>query len=177
MPAKKTGAKPVNDFQEMVRARLREATRGKIDALAKFLRVPDRSVLYKRFTHGGPALCLDFLDELHTFLQTSVSEMCSVPGALWQEVKPPEAQLLIYFRQLTYTQQLGLLAVLEGRLAQPPKARRARWGHAELSAEQQLLVDLYAQSEQQQREGVMKILQGAAEKAAREQHHSNDTNE
>lgn len=162
----------------MVRARLREQTRGKIDALAKFLKMRDRSVLYKRFTHGGPALCLDWLDEVHTFLQMSVSEMCAIPGALWQEIKPDEAQLLAHFRQLTYTQRTGLLAVLEGRLAQPPKARHARWGHRELTAEQQLLVDLYVESEPQAREGVMQILRGTARKADRGEHSpSDDTGE
>ena len=169
--------KPVNQFQEMVRARLRGELRGKIDALTKFLKMKDRSVLYKRFTRGGPALCLDFLDEVHQFLQMSVSEMCAMPGALWQEVKPDEAQLLTYYRQLTFTQKTGLLSVLEGRLAQPPKARRARWGHPELTHEQQLLVDLYAESAPEARDGVMQILRGTKRKAEQDARSSDDTAE
>jgi len=157
----------VNEFQEMVRARLREQTRN-ISALARFLGHKDNSVLYKRFRRGGPSLTLDFLDQTRSFYQMSVARMCMTPGALWQEVKPDEAHLLTHFRQLTYTQQQGLLAVLEGRLAQPAKARRAKWGRSELTDEQQELVDLYVQSEPQAREGVLKVLRGTAKRAGAE---------
>lgn len=155
----------LNTFQEMVRTRLRERTPN-MQTLATFLRM-DPSIIQRRFKAGGTALCLDFLDAVTTFYQMSVSEMCALPGALWQEIKPDEAQLLTHFRQLTYTQRQGLLAVLEGRLAQPAKARKPRWPRTgELTEEQQTLVDLYAQSEPQAREGVLKILRGTARKAA-----------
>lgn len=157
----------VNEFQEMVRARLREQTRN-ISSLARFLGHQDNSVLYKRLRRGGPALTLEFLDEARAFFQMSVAEMCVLPGALWQEIKPDEVQLLTHFRQLTYTQQQGLLAVLEGRLAQPAKARRAKWGRAELTDEQQQLVDLYIQNEPQAREGILKVLRGGAKRAGAE---------
>jgi hypothetical protein len=153
----------VNNFQELVRSRLRERTPN-VTTLANFLKV-DPSVMHKRLKAGGTALCLDFLDAASAFYQMSVSEMCALPGSLFQEIKPDEAQLLAHFRQLTYTQKQGLLSVLEGRLAQPAKAHKARWGRAELTQEQQALVDLYAQSEPQAREGVMKILKGTARKA------------
>src|SRR5688572_28755332 len=79
---KATPAK-ANAFQEMVRARLRERTN--VVALAKYLKVKNPSVLYKRFRAGGSALCLDWLDEVTAFYQMSVSEMCALPGALWQQ--------------------------------------------------------------------------------------------
>jgi hypothetical protein len=146
----------------MVRTRLRERTPN-FTVLARFLD-SDPSTIQKRLREGGTALCLDFLASVTSFYQMSVSEMCALPGSLWQEVKPDEAQLLTHFRQLTYTQQQGLLAVLEGRLAQPAKARRAKWGRAELTEEHQTLVDLYTQSEPQARDGVLKILRGTARK-------------
>lgn len=154
----------LNTFQEMVRARLRERTPN-YSVLARFLKL-EPSTIQKRLRDGGPALCLDFLDEVAPFYQMSVSEICALPGSLWQEIKPDEAQLLAHFRQLTYTQRTGLLAVLEGRLAQPAKPRRAQFGSVALTEEQQLLVDLYVQSEPQAREGVLKILKGTARTAA-----------
>lgn len=157
-----------NSFQEMVRARLRERTPN-LTTLANFLKASP-STIQKKFRDGGTALCLDFLGSVTSFYQMSVSEMCALPGSLWQEIKPDEAQLLTHFRQLTYTQRQGLLAVLEGRLAQPARSRKAKWGRAELTDEQQLLVDLYAQSEQQARDGVLKILRGAARKTVKDGH-------
>lgn len=155
-------AASVSTLQELVRQRLRERTPN-FSVLARFLKT-DPSTTQKKLKPGGASLCLDWLESVTAFYQMSVSEMCALPGSLWQEVKPDEAQLLAHFRQLTYTQQQGLLAVLEGRLAQPAKARRARWGRAELTEEHQTLVDLYVQSEPQAREGVMKVLRGTARK-------------
>lgn len=150
-------------FQEMVRARLRERTPN-LSALANFLKTSP-STIQKKFREFGTGLSVDFLHDCSPFYQMSVSEMTALSNSAWQEVKPDEAQLLTHFRQLTYTQRQGLLAVLEGRIAQPAKSRRAKWGRAELTEEQQLLVDLYAQSEPQAREGVLKILRGTARKS------------
>lgn len=166
--------KDVNKFQELVRTRLRDLTPN-ITVLARYLKI-DPSVLHKKFKDGGTALCLDWLDSVTTFYQMSVSEMTVAPGALWQEIKADESQLLTHFRQLTYTQRQGLLAVLEGRLAQPAKSRRSAWGQT-LSDEQLMLVDLYAQSEPQAREGVLKILRGTARHADAPRQTHDDTDE
>lgn len=148
----------MNRFQELVRARLRERTPN-FSVLATFLKT-DPSTIQKKFKEGGTALCLDWLDSVTSFYQMSVSEMCALSGSLWQEVKPMEAQLLAIFRDMTELERRSLLDVLDRRPA-PPK-RRQKLGHAELTEEQQLLVDLYVQSEPQAREGVLKILRGTA---------------
>lgn len=147
----------------MVRTRLRDRTPN-LTTLARFLK-SSPSTIQKRLRATGTALSLDWLAEVTSFYQMSVSEMCAVPGSLWQEVKPDEAQLLTHFRQLTYTQRQGLLAVLEGRLAQPAKPRRAQFGSIALTEEQQMLVDLYVRSGPGAREGVMKVLKEAAKLA------------
>lgn len=154
------GAFVGNQFQEMVRGRLRERTESQ-KALSDFLRL-DASIIQRRLIEGGTALCLDFLDDVSTFYQMSVAEMCALPGSLWQEIKPLELQLLRHFREMTELQRHSLLAVLD-RTAQEPRAkRRARLGRAELTEEQQLLVDLFARSNEQARSGILKTLKGTA---------------
>lgn len=150
----------MNRFQEMVRARLREKTPN-YTTLANFLKT-DPSVIQKRLKDGGTALCLDWLDEVRAFYQMSVAEMCALPGSLWQEIKPLEAQLLGHFRQMTELQRHSLLSVLDRSAQQPATRRRARMGRAELTEEQQLLVDLYARSPEQARGGILKTLRGTA---------------
>lgn len=149
-----------NKFQEMVRARLRERTPN-YSTLARFLRL-EPSTIQKRLREGGPALCLDFLDDVSAFYQLSVSEMCALPGSLVQEIKPLEAQLLTHFRQMTELQRHSLLSVLDRSTSQPATRRRARLGRAELTEEQQLLVDLYVRSNEQARAGILKTLRGTA---------------
>jgi hypothetical protein len=150
-------------FQEMVRARLRDKTPN-YTALAAFLK-SDPSTIQKKLKEGGPSLCLDWLDSVTAFYQMTVAEMVTMTGSLFQEVKPMEAQLLGIFRDMTELERRGLLDVLDRR---PPAPRRkARWGHAELTEEQQLVIDLYARSEPQAREGVLKVLRGTAKAHAK----------
>lgn len=150
----------MNRFQEMVRARLRNKTPN-FSMLATFLK-SDPSTIQKKLKEGGTALCLDWLDSASPFYQMSVSEMTAMSGSLIQEIKPMEAQLLGIFREMTELEKRSLLDVLDRR---PPAPRRkARWGHAELTEEQQLVIDLYARSEPQAREGVLKVLRGTAKK-------------
>lgn len=150
----------LNKFQEMVRERLREKTPN-FSTLARFLKA-DPSTIHKRLKPGGPDLSLDWLDDVRAFYQMSVSEMCAMPGSLWQEVKPLEAQLLAHFRQMTELQRHSLLSVLDRSASVPEQRRRARLGRAELTEEQQLLVDLYARSPEQARGGILKTLRGTA---------------
>ena len=167
----------MNKFQEMVRARLRGRTPN-YSTLAAFLK-SDPSTIQKRLKDGGTALCLDWLDDVSTFYQMSVSEMCALPGSQWQEVKPLEAQLLAIFRDMTELERRGLLDVLDraARAVPSHRRRRVKLGRTELTEEQQTLVDLYVRSEPHAREGVMKVLRGTARKAARERDHSGDTSE
>lgn len=149
-----------NKFQELVRERLRGRTPN-LAVFAKFLKL-DPSIVQRRLREGGTALCLDFLDDATSFYQMTVSEMCALPGSLWQEVKPLEAQLLGHFRQMTELQRHSLLSVLDRSASVPEQRRRARLGQAELTEEQQLLVDLYARSPEQARGGILKTLRGTA---------------
>lgn len=126
-----------------------------------------RSAVTRLLNDDDSSIALQHIERLCEFFQITPSEVMVEPGALIQPIAPDEAQLLTHFRQLTYTQRQGLLAVLEGRLAQPTKPRRARFGSVALTEEQQMLVDLYVQSEPQAREGVLKILKGTARHAAR----------
>lgn len=152
--------KGLNKFQEIVRGRLRDKTPN-YSTLARFLHA-NPSTVQKRLREGGPDLSLDWLDDVHAFYQMSVAEMCAIPGSLWQEVKPLEAQLLGHFRAMTELQRHSLLSVLDRSSSQPATRRRARLGHSELTEEQQLLVDLYARSPEQARGGILNTLRGTA---------------
>lgn len=154
----------VNKFQEHVRTRLRDRTPN-FSTLADFLK-SDPSTIQKKLKAGGTALCLDWLDDVTTFYQMSVAEMTTLPGSLWQEVKPLEAQLLALFRDMSELEKSGLLTVLDrSARALPARRRRSKQGHAPLTDEQQLLVDLFQRSHPQAREGVLKILRGTAKGA------------
>jgi hypothetical protein len=158
----------MNKFQEMVRARLRARTPN-YTTLANFIK-SDPSTMQKRLKANGTAICLDWLDSVTSFYQMSVAEMCALPGATWQEIKPLEAQLLAIFRDMTELQKRSLLDVLDRGATQVPaeRRRRPRLGFKRLTEEQQLVVDLYARSDAQAREGVLKVLRGTAKKAAKD---------
>lgn len=157
-------------LQELVRRRLRALVE-KADVPLRVL--GDRlhlsaSGVGRILNDEGYTILLPHVEAMCDFFQISPAELMTEPGALIQPVGPEELQLLTHFRQLTYTQRHGLLAVLEGRAPQPVPAhrrKRARLGHSELTAEQQALVDLYVRSEPQAREGVMQILRGTARSA------------
>lgn len=166
----------MNKFQEMVRARLRARTPN-YSTLAAFLKT-DPSTIQKRLKEGGTALTLEWLDEASAFYQMTVSEMVTLANSVWQEVKPLEAHLLAHFRNMTELQRHSLLSVLD-RPQSPEARRKPRGGHPELTEEQQLVVDLYARSEPQAREGVLKVLRGTAKQRRGKAAHSpsDDTNE
>jgi len=155
-------------LQERVRQRIRTLvdTHGvSHEILGKYLGL-SRSMVTRLLNDESNGIGFPHLEKLCEFFQVTPCELMNSAHSLIQEVKPEEAQLLTHFRELTYTQKHGLLAVLEGRLAQPAKSRKARWGRAELTEEQQLVVDLFAQSEPEQRSAVLKVLRGTAKSAA-----------
>lgn len=164
----------LNKFQEMVRARLRERTPN-FSTLARFLKL-NPSTVHKKLAEGGPDLSLDWLDEIKPFYQMSVSEMCALPGSLWQEVKPLEAQLLAHFRQMSELQRHSLLTLLD-RPDQPLTRRQAKAGRVPLTDEQQLVADLYARSNEQARAGILKTLRGTAKHADAERVETDRTTE
>lgn len=152
-------------FQEMVRGRLRDRTPN-LTTLANFLKTSP-STIQKKFRESGTALCLDFLQEVSAFYQMSVSEMCALPGSTWQEVKPLEAQLLDQFRDMTELERNGLLTVLQSRQTRLTEKRSAKLGRAELSTKEQELIDLFQRVQKDGvREGVLRMLRGAAEDTA-----------
>lgn len=149
-------------LQERVRARLREWCKDLThQRIADHLHV-NRSSVSKLFQEGGPALTLDHLEAFQFLIQRSVAEMVTAPDSLLQEIKPLEAQLLATFRAMTELQRHSLLAVLDRSAQEPRSKRRARLGRMELTEEQQLLVDLYARSNEQARSGILQTLRGAA---------------
>lgn len=150
----------MNKFQEMVRERLRVKTPN-FSVLARFLD-SDPSTIQKRLKTGGSALCLDWLDEVSGFYQMSVAEMTTLPGSLWQEVKPLETQLLGYFRAMAEHEKFGLLAVL-GRQAPAGRTSRTQLGRP-LTSKEQELVDYFSRVKKPGvREGVLETLRGAAQ--------------
>lgn len=130
------------------------------EALSPHLGVGPSAV--SKLLSGKNALGLDHLEGFCTALQMSASELLLEPGSLIQPITPLEGQLLTIFREMTEVQRISLLSVLDRRLHEPSKRRRARLGRAELTADQQLVVDLYARSNEQARSGVLKILRGTA---------------
>ena len=155
--------KALNKFQEMVRARLREKTPN-YSILARFLK-SNPSTIHKRLNEGGPDLSVDWLDDVTSFYQMSVSEMCAMPGSLIQPVTPIEAALLALFRQMTELERRSLLTILERPIyTQSPTAKKSRLGRAMLTGKEQELVDLFARVKRDGvREGVLQTLRGAVQ--------------
>ena len=110
----------------------------------------------------GYNILLTHVEGFCEFFQITPSELMVEPGSLIQPIKPLEAQLLAHFRAMTELQRHSLLSVLDRSSSQPATRRRARLGRAELTEEQQLLVDLYARSPEQARGGILKTLRGTA---------------
>lgn len=130
------------------------------EALAPHVGVGPSAV--SKLLSGKNAIGLDHLEGFCVALQMTPAEIVLEPGSLIQPITPIEASLLRYFRNLTEVQRMGLLAILDRSAQQPMKRRRARMGRAELTEEQQLLVDLYARSNEQARSGILKTLRGTA---------------
>lgn len=156
------------DLQDRVRQRLRSLVEtGNVShaILAKYVGLSRSFVT--RIINADAAISLEHLAKFCEFFQITPSELLSEPGSLIQAISPLEAQLLIHFRNMTELQRHSLLAILDRRDVQPVKRRRARLGHVDLTEEQQLVIDLYARSETQAREGVLKILRGTAKAHAK----------
>lgn len=151
-------------LQERVRARIRNlvTTREVGHAvLGKYLGLT-RSVT-RLLNDEGQGIALQHIERVCDFFQVTASELMAESGALIQAITPTEASLLAYFRQLTEVQRMGLLAILDRSAQQPATQRRAKLGRTELTDEQQLLVDLYARSNEQARSGILKTLRGTAQ--------------
>lgn len=121
-----------------------------------------RSAVTRLLNDEGAGIALQHIERVCEFFQLTASELMVEPGSLIQPVTPAEASLLRSFRHLTEVQRMGLLAILDRTTQQPTTRRRARLGRAELTEEQQLLVDLYARSNEQARSGILKTLRGTA---------------
>lgn len=152
-----------DSLQERVRSRLRQlVTAGNVshDLLAEHVGV-SRSHITRLLNENG-AILLTHIEKMCVFFQVSPSELMVEPGSQIQPLTPMEAGLLQYFRHMTEVQRMGLMAVLDRSAQQATSRRRARLGRAELTEEQQLLVDLYARSPEQARRGILKTLRGTA---------------
>ena len=130
------------------------------DTLAPHLGVGASAV--SKLLSGKNAIGLEHLEGFCIAFQITPAELLVEPGSLIQPITPTEAALLREFRTLTETQRLGLLSVIERAAERPQKAKRARLGRAALSQREQELVDLFVRSNEQARDGVLKILRGAA---------------
>lgn len=131
------------------------------EALAPHLEIGPSAV--SKILSGKNALGLDHIEGFCVALQISPSELLLEPGSLIQPLTPLESQLLHHFRQMTELQRHSLLSILDSSPRQPGTRRRARLGRAELTEEQQLVVDLYARSPEQARGGILKTLRGTAQ--------------
>lgn len=118
-----------------------------------------------RMVNNDAAISLYYLEKFCEFFQLTPAEFMVEPGSLIQPIAPLEAQLLTHFRAMTELQRHSLLSVLDSSPQQATRSRRARLGRAELTEEQQLLVDLYARSNEQARSGILKTLRGTAKDA------------
>lgn len=166
-------------LQERIRARLRRLVDAEDVSHATFGKFIKKSrSATTRIINGHAAITLQTLEAISNFFQVSVAELVVEPDALIQAVTPLEAQLLTNFRSMSELEKNSLLVVLARReIPQRTTRRRARWGHAELTRDQQDLVELYMRSEPQQRDGVMKILRGTARSAHDGRKQTDDTSE
>jgi len=168
---------PKPPLQERVRDRFRrlvEAGGVSHEVLGKFLGL-SRSGVSRLLNDEGSGFALHHIERLCEFFQVSPAEVCADPEAVIQPIKPLEAQLLNHFRRMTELERHGLLTVLDRPGTATEKRRAPRMGHPELTTEQQLVIDLYARSGPQEREGVLKILKGTARKPASERPSRGDT--
>lgn len=155
----------MNRFQEMVRARLRARVEN-ASTLARFLKV-EPSTITKRLKAGGPAICVDFLDEVREFFGGwTPAEIVAEPGSLIQPITPIEAAFLAHLRAMTELERRSLLTILERPIYAAPD-KKARLGRAMLTPKEQELVDLFARVKRDGvREGILRTLRGAASEDA-----------
>lgn len=158
----------MNTFQEMVRTRIRERVTN-ASTLARFLK-ENPSTVTKRLKEGGPALCLDFLDQLRVFFGGwTPAEMVAETGSSVQPITPLEAAILGIVRQMTELERRSLLTLLERpAYGQASHAKKSRLGRAMLTVKEQELVDLFSRVKKDGvRDGVLKLLRGAAQDEGR----------
>lgn len=151
-------------LQERVRQRFRAlVTDGGVphDTIGKHLGLT-RSAVTRLLNDEGAGFSLQHIERLCVFFQLTAAEIVSEPGARIVALNPLEGQLLDVFRRMTELQRHSLLAVLDHGPQVPSTRRRARTGRSELTEEQQLLVDLFARSNEQARSGILKTLRGTA---------------
>lgn len=164
-------------LQERVRQRFRaRVADGNVshEVIGKYLGLT-RSAVTRLLNDEGAGFALHHIERLCEFFQITACEVVAEDHARMVAVTPMEAQLLSIYRNMTAIEQNGLLTVLDrSARALPARRRRSKLGHAPLTDEQQLVVDLFARSDPQAREGVLKILRGTAKIAAA---HSRDTSE
>lgn len=156
--------RPMNAFQEMVRTRIRDRVEN-ASVLARYLKEAPSTVT-KRLKPGGPALCLDFLDQIRAFFGGwTPAEMVAETGSSVQPITPIEASILGVIRQMTELERRSLLTLLERpSYSQSATAKRSRLGRAMLTVKEQELVDLFARVKKDGvREGVLRTLKGAAQ--------------
>lgn len=154
-------------LQERVRQRLRDLV-NKSDVphevLGKYLGL-SRSGVTRLLNDEDHGIGFAHLEKLCEFFQVTPCELMNNPHSVVQEIKPLEAQLLKRFRERTELWRHSLLSVIEEPTnSRPAKSRRARAGRAELTERQQLVVDLFVQSDEQSQDGVLKVLRGSAKR-------------
>jgi transcriptional regulator with XRE-family HTH domain len=157
-------------LQERVRHRLKQLTDdGRVpqERLGKFVGL-SRSYM-GRILNADAAISLELIEKCCEFFQITAAELVVEPGSLIQPITPIEASVLDRFRKMTELERHSWMIIMDGRNAGPVQNRRARIGHKELTEEQQLVVDLYARSNEQARSGILKVLRGAASAAKRVQ--------
>lgn len=151
-------------LQERVRQRFKDLAQQHgvpHETLANYIGV-SRSQMTRLLNDEGSGFALPHVEKLCEFFQITPCEVMNLPSSLIQEVKPLEAQLLHHFREMTELQRQSLLTVLDRQMDQPRQHRRHRLGRAPLTDEQQLLIDLFARSNEQARSGILKLLRGSA---------------
>lgn len=172
----------VENLEALVRRRVRalyekegkSGDRWTAEKLAPFLGMKDPSGV-RKLLNGDNAIGLAHIEGFCAAFQVTPCELVSPDGAPFTYLKETEPTLLRLFREMDAHERLSLINVLQWRLpTPPPRARkRARLGRAQLTEEQQLVVDLYARSEPQAREGVLKVLRGTARKTERAEPRTN----
>jgi len=139
------------------------------EKLMPFLGMKDASGV-RKLLNGDNRISLAHLQGFCEAFGTLPTDLVAPEGGAAVYLKESEPVLLKLFREMDAHERHSLLVVLQRHQAYVPmqrtSRRRARAG--ELTDEQQLLVDLYAQSEPQAREGVLKVLRGTAKRAGAE---------
>lgn len=164
-------ARTVNNLEAVVLRRVRalyekvekSGDKWTAEKLMPFLGMTDPSGV-RKLLNGDNRISLAHMQGFCEAFGVTPCELVSPEGSPFVYLKESEPVLLKLFREMDAHERHSLIVVLQSRQPAATKPRRARAGHADLTEEQQLLVDLYVQSEPQAREGVLKILRGTAKR-------------